>query len=454
MCNYVKKCIFVLVLILQRERINMVSSKIWIIIKHEYVAKIKTKGFIISTIAAPVFMVAIIAIPAFVTYLTMSSDDKHEKIAIVDKTDMLAQKIIGNDATDYFTTDEPENILQNKILNGEISGALILNENTLASGTAKILTSENTGLKFIDRLRDKVNAVLKEQRLAAAGISQETIDLVNANVQFETIKVTAKGVEEDNSEFFSTLGYILGFVMYGLMVLYGQQVMQSVIEEKSNRIIEVLASSAKPFQIMFGKVVGIGAVGLTQVVAWLAISGIALFFAGQLMDPASTISSTVRSNPAASQEMISMLNTMKLPTISPLLVVGFIFYFLSGYFIYATLFAAIGSSVDQLQDAGSLSAPLTLVVILPILCIPNVMLNPEGTLAVVLSLFPFFSPILMVARVAAISVPLWQIILSVVLLVATFICCLKAAAKIYRVAMLSYGKKPSFKDIFKWTFAK
>jgi ABC-2 type transport system permease protein len=432
----------------------MKNSKIWTIIKHEYLTKIRTKGFIIGTIIAPLGLCLIIAIPALITYLTMSFESETDKILINDKTGLIAKKIVLKDKQKYEITSDSEDKLQEKILAGKISAALVLNENSILEGKAKILTGEGTGLKFIDELRAEVNFEIKDLRLKNANIDEKTIELVNSEVNFETVKVTEKGTVKDNSEILSVLSYVLGFAMYMLMFIYGSQVMQGVIEEKANRIVEVLASSVTPFQIMFGKVVGIGAVGLTQVLFWLLLGGGLMLGAGFIIGPSSLLAESMNSNPTMDTEMLAMLSSAELPTISPWFIVGFIFYFLSGYFIFSTLFAAAGSTVEQMQDANSISGPLSIIVIIPILLIPNIMLNPEGTLAVVVSLIPFFTPILMIPRMISISIPLWQILLSIVLLIGTFFLCLKFAAKIYRIGMLSYGKKNTLKDIFKWAISK
>ncbi|MGI6369052.1 MAG: ABC transporter permease [Ignavibacteria bacterium] len=427
-------------------------SKILIIIEHEYISKIKTKGFIIGTIIAPIALALLIAIPAAVTYFSMEAESSDEKIAIVDKTGAeIAKKLIEENSKRYIELSESEDVIQEKILAKEIGGALLLSENSLSEGSAKIFTSEETGLKFVDDIKNKVNSLIKDRRLKDAGISQETIDLVDSSVKFETVKVTKEGVEEDNSEIMSFLSYILALAMYGLMFLYGSQVMQGVVEEKTNRVIEILASSAKPFEIMFGKVIGIGAVGLTQVLFWIILAGLLMtgigYFAGSAV-----LSESVASNQMVDSNMMELASqsSFSLPSISPWLIVSFVVYFLLGYFLYATLFAAIGATVDQMQDANSISGPVSLLIIIPILFIPNIMVNPEGILAVVLSLIPFFTPILMIARLASIAVPLWQVILSYVLMILTFFLCLKFAAKIYKIAMLKYGKKPTFKDIVEW----
>ena len=431
----------------------MTNNKIWTIVKHEYLNKVRSKGFIISTVLTPLGLVLLLLVPAAIAYFTMTSTSGKEIIFINDKSNLVVSDLMKIDDSKYSKTTDSEQELKEKILAGEITAAVIFTENCVEDGRAKILVSEGLGLASIDRIRSDVNNVVKDLRLNAAGIEYETIKLVNSSVSFETVKVTSKGAVKDDSEIMSILSYVLAFVMYMLMFLYGSQVLMGVIEEKTNRIVEVLASSVSPFQIMFGKVVGIGAVGLTQVLLWILLGGglmliIGLVAAGVISPDLMT--ETVNANPTANPEMMAMLQSFEMPNISIWYIVGFIFYFLTGYFIFATLFAAAGATVDQMQDANSMTAPLSMLIIIPILLIPSITLNPEGTLAIVTSLFPFFAPILMMSRITAITVPTWQIILSILLQLGTFLLCLKFAAKIYRIGMLRYGKKASFKEIINW----
>jgi len=431
----------------------LTNNKIWTIVKHEYLNKVRSKGFIISTVLTPLGLVLLLLVPAAIAYFTMTSTSGKEIIFINDKSNLVVSDLMKIDDSKYSKTTDSEQELKEKILAGEITAAVIFTENCVEDGRAKILVSEGLGLASIDRIRSDVNNVVKDLRLNAAGIEYETIKLVNSSVSFETVKVTSKGAVKDDSEIMSILSYVLAFVMYMLMFLYGSQVLMGVIEEKTNRIVEVLASSVSPFQIMFGKVVGIGAVGLTQVLLWILLGGglmliIGLVAAGVISPDLMT--ETVNANPTANPEMMAMLQSFEMPNISIWYIVGFIFYFLTGYFIFATLFAAAGATVDQMQDANSMTAPLSMLIIIPILLIPSITLNPEGTLAIVTSLFPFFAPILMMSRITAITVPTWQIILSILLQLGTFLLCLKFAAKIYRIGMLRYGKKASFKEIITW----
>ncbi|MDR0927641.1 MAG: ABC transporter permease [Ignavibacteria bacterium] len=436
------------------------QSKIWTIIKHEYLLKVRSKGFIIGTIVAPIGLLLIIAVPGLIAYLTATSEVDSNPILIKDNTGLIAQRLISADTSNkYANTDDADTILKQKILDNSISAALIIDSNAINTGIAHIMVGESTGMQFIDNIRSSVNVIVKDIRLQNANIDSNTIKLITADVHFETAKITAKGTVKDDTEMKTILSYVFGFIMYGLMFMYGGFVMQGVLEEKTNRIVEVLASSATPFQIMFGKVVGIGAVGLSQIIVWIILGSVALFAAGAVLSPQEIAQSATATNPmmemSGSSEMMSILNDMGgIPQISIFHILAFLFYFLSGYFIFSTLFAAAASTVDQIQDSNSLSMPLSMFIIIPILLISNVTLNPEGTVAVVTSLFPLFTPILMTTRIISISVPVWQIALSVVLEIATFLLCLKFAAKIYRIGMLKYGKKANFKDIIQWALSK
>lgn len=423
------------------------KSKIGTIIKHEYLSKIKSKGFIIGTILAPVAIIVIYGIIILVA--VMSADQTTKKLAIVDYTERIGAMLVERDTSKFFLTDLKEAELNEKVLTGEIDGYLVMPADFAEKGAATVYTSGGGGLGFVTLIERNTEDIIVNLRLDEIGADESVKALVNRGISLSTMKVTQEGAQDDYSQVFAIMGYVMGFVIYGLMFTYGAFVMRGVIEEKANRIVEVLASSVKPFEIMMGKVIGIGAVGLTQVLFWIVLMGIFVAFGGSIAAGfmGTPDMATAGAEMQDQNAMIEMLNNI---SISPWLIVAFLFYFLAGYFIYSTLFAAVGSAVDQESDAAQLQIPVTLPIIIPIMFIANVMSNPDGTLAVVLSLIPFFTPILMIARIAATSVPIWQIALSVVLLTATFFACLFFAAKIYRVGILMYGKKPTFKDMVKW----
>lgn len=265
------------------------------------------------------------------------------------------------------------------------------------------------------------------------------------------VAFTDEGEATDATWLYAGLGYVMGFVIYIAMFVYGAMVMRGVIEEKTNRIVEVVASSARPFELMMGKVLGIGAVGLTQFVLWivLALAGLAVFGAvlGGMVEPAALAGTDAA---AGAEELPFDPSLLSLSRVPFSLVVYFLLFFLGGYLLYGSLFAAIGSAVEQESDAQSLQLPILIPVILPALFLPFIADNPDAPASVILSLVPFFSPILMVVRAAATTVPFWQMALALALLALAFVGTIWLASRIYRVGILMYGKKATFRDLARW----
>lgn len=433
-------------------------GKIGTIIQHEYLSKVKSKGFILGTVLAPLGIILVFGAIIFITII--SKDDTNKKLAIIDNSNQIAEELVRVDTAKYFIASLSEAEVKQKVVDKEYDGYVVIPADFIEEGDATVFTRGGGGLGLITSLDDNLSDIVRERRLKSFGADEEVIKLIEKGVSIDTKKITEEGeTKEDSTAALAFVGYIMGFLIYGLMFLYGGWVMRGVIEEKANRIVEVIASSARPFEIMFGKVVGIGAVGLTQVLFWVVLGTIVFALIGPIasmfVDPADMAQTMQQSSTMPGQEVQAQPNLpFSIPEISPLMIIGFIFYFLAGYFLYSTLFAAVGSAVDQEQDANQLLTPVTIPLIIPIMFVFNLMNNPDSTWGVVLSIIPFFSPILMTVRIAATEVPFWQIALSVVLLIATFFGALWVAAKIYRVGILSYGKKPSFKDLGKWIVMK
>jgi len=431
------------------------KSKIWTIISHEYLLKVKSKGFIIGTFLAPIAIVALIAFS--VSMMVMFKDTTERKLAIIDQTAMVGILLAEMDTTKYYLSDQTATELKSKIVNEEIDGFVLIPKDVISKGEVEVFSEGGGGIGYVTSLENNLGKIIRRERMKLINASEEMIKLVESGVEIKTQKVTTQGVETDNAQGMAWIGYILGFVIYFLVFLYGGLVSRAVVEEKANRIIEVIASSAKPFEIMLGKVVGIGLVGLSQIAVWgilttilsLALATIVGMFID--IDPA-TLADGISPQVAMQQAQQAKVEEImsNLPNISFELIFGFIFFFLSGYFIYASLFAAVGSAVDNEQDAGQLQMPLTIPIMIPIFMIQPIMQNPDSTLATVLSLFPFFTPILMIVRIASTQVPLWELILAVLLQIITFIGALWVAGRIYRIGILMTGKKPKLTDLIKW----
>lgn len=428
---------------------SLAKSKFTTIIKHEYITRVKSKGFIIGTLIGPLGIVLFIGIIALATYISVT-DTPDKRIAIIDATGIFGQDIVQSEPDKFYMAKDSEQELRKQVLNGKIDGFIILDKDILKNGIATLYTSGGGTISMLSVIEKRVAKVVRHQRLIESGVDESVIRLVDKGVDIHTQKITKEGIKKDYAEIYAGLGYILGFVIYIMMLSYGGIVMRGVIEEKANRIIEIIASSAKPFDIMMGKVVGIGAVGLTQVLIWVILGMILLLVGAPVLEIFTKSSQVPGSQMIGGMQNSPLPPGFEIPPISPWLIIGFIFYFLSGYFLYATLFAAIGSAVDQESDAAQLQMPVTILIIIPMLFISVIISNPEGLIATILSLIPFFSPMLMIIRAAASDVPIWQFALSAVLMIATFFTAIWLASKIYRVGILMYGKKPSFKDLIRW----
>lgn len=439
------------------------NSKIWTIISHEYLKRIKSKGFIIGTLLGPLSLVLFFGI---IVLVSMSFDDSSRKLAIIDRTNNIGKELVKQENGKYYLSDKDEQSLKKDILNDKIDGYVLIPEDVLEKSDVNVYTKGGGGIGYVAELRNNLEEIVRSKRLTKFGADEKIIKLVEEGVHIKTKKVNESGkIEKDNTASLSFVGYILGFAIYILTFIYGSFVSRGVIEEKVNRISEIIASSVKPFEMMFGKVVGIGFVGLTQVLFWILIVSSLFYFSIpiiKLVDgninaaQIAKMNTMVQSSPSAgmmnqqmsSPQAMELMNNI--PSISIWIGVGFIFYFLAGYFLYATLFAAIGSAVDTEQDAAQLQLPITMPIILTIMLIPHIMSNPDSSLSVFLSLFPFSAPISMVVRIAATTVPIYQIILSVVFIVTGFLASLWFASKVYRIGILMTGKKPTFKDLIKW----
>ncbi|MBL7998438.1 MAG: ABC transporter permease [Candidatus Kapabacteria bacterium] len=425
------------------------TSKISVIIRHEFMSRIKTKSFLLSTMLMPIGLLMLIAVPVLVSVL--SEDSGKRQLEIVDKSGVVGHKLVEYDSALFTTAEKPEAELQELTKEKKISGYIVIPKNVFLSDTVQVFTKGGGGVLFSTRVEKAVQNVLQVERMRNAGADSSMLMLMDKKTECVTVKLGDKGAEKDASELMAIVGYMMGFMIYMMMFIYGSIVMRAVLEEKTNRIVEVLASSAKPFEIMMGKILGVGAVGIVQVVLWVGMSMAVTTFAGPVIQS--------MLGAGDSQQAVEMLKAkdmsaasvaFNLPSISPWLIIGFVFYFISGYFMYSSLFAGIAAAADQEQDLQSLQTPITLPLIIPMLFIGNIITAPDGTIATILSMIPLFTPTLMIVRAAATQVPLWQIVVSSLMVVLTFFAAVWAAGRIYRVGILSYGKKASFKDIAKW----
>jgi ABC-2 type transport system permease protein len=419
-------------------------KKIWSVIKREYFQIVKTKGFIIGTILGPVLMGAIIFIPFLVSVVSVG---EQERIGVVDETHEIfgaLDKKLDHKLKDgsrqyileeYKPAGDMETLRQDlnqKVLNKSLDAYLYIPGNVIEDGTAEYVSEHVSDFTKLRNINEALNSVIIEKRLRREGLDPRKIAQYIKHVGLKTIKVTKKGEEEDTGGTF-LIAYILVLILYMTLFFYGAIIMRGVIEEKTSRVVEIVLSSLRPFQLMAGKILGIAAVGLTQYMIWAIFGFSATHYSKSFI---------VSIFPAASG--------FKLPSVPPYVFVYFVLFFILGYFLYGTFYAAIGSMVNSEKEAQQLLFPVTMFLVFPILLIMFVIRAPNSTFAVVLSLIPFFAPILMLLRICVLLPPFVQVAGSIGILLLTIFLMIWLTGKIYRVGILMYGKRPSFQEIFKW----
>jgi len=436
-------------------------SKTWIIIKREYGSRVRKKSFILSTLLMPVLFIGLIAA---ITVITIKSI-KEEKIAVIDGGGILKSSLENSKSVIYdFTTGTDTS---NFVKKGYSAVLFAPNTGINQTPNFKIVTGRSLSSFADDRIRKDINRALENNMISQElKVDPKRIDSIKNRAETVTINTTKRGedgnMQESNLGVARAIGYATGFLIYITLFIYGVMVMRGVMEEKTSRIAEVIISSVKPFQLMLGKIIGIGAVGLTQFIMWIILIGILSAVAGSLIPPEvmTQVQQSQQGMPGSTEQGSQAIRTLAsaqntLSSINWPLVVGcFLFYFLGGYLFYASLFAAVGSTVNEdAQDAQSLSLPITLPIILAIFIMMNAINDPGSSLATWSSLIPFFSPIVMMARIpfgVPDTVPYWQLFLSMALLIGGFLFTTWLSAKIYRTGILSYGKKPSWKQMIRW----
>jgi ABC-2 type transport system permease protein len=428
--------------------------KIWTILKSEFWRRVRTKGFILSTLLAPAGLVALMVLPGLLAFWAASGGaDDAPTVVVADETERLLPDLKEHAGDAYQFEPRPDGTptdsLRSAVLNGDYDAFLVLPQSLLnGQGEARYYSTESSGFTERFRLGDFVEDAVRDVRLDAEGTPVSVRAIMDASVPVQMRRLTTEG-EEGGGAVLTAIGFAMGFLIYMMVFIYGQFVMQGVIEEKATRVVEVVVSSVRPFQLLLGKVLGIGAMALSQVVLWSVCVVAGLAFAAPLM--ALFIDPTDLDLPQGAEAEAMMEATgITLPTVPVSLLVWFVLFFAGGYLLYSSLFAAAGSAVEQQQDAQSLVFPITIPLLIPIVFAQFIIESPNSSLAVWLSGVPFFSPILMPIRIAAGAAPFWQILLAFVLLMITFLAMIWLSARIYRTGILMYGKKAGFAEMWRW----
>ena len=448
-------------------------NKIKLIIQREYLTRVKKKSFIIMSIVGPILIAALMIVPAWLA----TEDEDQQNIEVIDETGLFINELKGNEeisfAYEFRSLKAAQEDLNN---NGEYTAVLHIPKVVVTlPQTVQIFYKSKPKRSSINHMENQIAKVIENKKLEDLhNLSLDQISGLRPNVRIVASKLSADGTAKESAGGLAVgVGFFLAFVIYLFIFLFGVQVMRGVIEEKTSRIVEVIISSVKPFQLMMGKIIGIAMVAITQVLIWVVLSaiiitGVQQFFKDDLMaakkeqlqqidqfNPATkeNMEKTVADNQPQKENFVQEMND-KLQRINfPLVIACFIFYFLGGYLLYGSLFAAIGSAVDSESDTQQFMFPITIPLILSIVIAQLVIDNPDGDLAFWTSIIPFTSPIIMMIRIPGGVVP-WQLALSMVCLIITFIGTTWMAGKIYRTGILMYGKKVTFKELGKWLIRK
>ncbi len=445
-------------------------NKISLIIRREYITRVRKKSFLIMTLLTPLLFALIFIIPM----LVMGSEDKDfKKIAVIeDGSDLFTNVIPDTKDTDFeYLSGVRLNDIKKNFSDLGYYGVLYISPQIITTPDAvQLISIKQPPIGLLDHISGSLEKEIEKQKLLAYNIENldEILRTINTSVRVQTLKIDESGGARETSTGISmALAYIGGFLMYMLVFMFGSMVMRGVIEEKTNRIVEVIVSSVKPVQLMLGKIIGVALVGLTQFALWILLTFALVLVMKTVLLPESAmeqIQQLPQSFAEADQAMPDTgAATMSAEQLSEfqelfagalnqpwgLIIFCFIFFFLTGYLLYASLFAAIGSAVDNETETQQFMLPVTIPIILALIVAMGVMQNPESSLAFWFSIIPFTSPIVMMARIPF-DVPAWEIILSMALMLLTLVGAVWMAAKIYRTGILMYGKKTSYRELWKW----
>jgi ABC-2 type transport system permease protein len=445
-------------------------KKIFLILQREYLSRIRKRTFIVMTILGPILFAALFILP---TYFAMMGDKELKKIAVADSSKIFIDIL---PESEYVKFAYPENTamsaLKEEVKSGKYDGVLFIPAGVLNTNRVILYSIKQIPMGTNNYIAGSLNNIIQDVKLSKQNISPEilkTIRSVKSDVNISTIKLSEEGKENKTSTGLNMgIGYAAGLLIYMFIFLFGAQVMRGVIEEKTSRIVEVIVSSVKPFQLMMGKIVGIAFVGLTQFALWVILTGIFVSFAQQTIFPKlykpkteqTVTQDLMKSSPAGTmieqpknddkqvvQDIFSSLKGVNVNI--KLILLAFIVYFLGGYLLYGALFAAIGAAVDNETDTQQFMMPITIPLLLGIFVMIHAMNNPDSSLSFWFSIIPFTSPIVMMVRIPF-GVPPLELALSIGLLIITFIFMTWFAAKIYKVGILMYGKKVNYREIWKW----
>ncbi|MBC8488040.1 MAG: ABC transporter permease [Bacteroidetes bacterium] len=449
-------------------------NKIILIIKREYLTRVKKRSFIIMTILGPILMAALFIVPVYIAEL----EGETKLVGIIDETGLFYDKFRSTENIKFITLDSDLETAKQNITNEDLYAILYIPKTELSVPQSGMLYSaKQPNIVVKGYIKNIMRKEVEALKLSASGVDPDILKSIKTNINLFTIKMSEGGEEEKSStELSMAVGFICGILIYIFIFMYGALVMRGVIEEKTNRIVEVIVSSVKPFQLMMGKIVGVAMVGLTQFALWviftlIIVSTFMSFFSDEISSyqssqlkihnemlpvgvnvnggeiPSENIQNTLEGGDI-NESVISIFESIQSINFE-VVILSFLFFFIGGYFLYGALFAAIGSAVDSETDTQQFMLPITVPLILSIVLSQFIMNNPDGPAAFWLSIFPLTSPVIMMIRIPF-GVPYTDLYLSIVLMILGFLGATWLAGKIYRTGILMYGKKINYKELWKW----
>ncbi len=426
------------------------KSKTVEIIKREYITRVRKRSFIIMTLLMPVFILLFVMMP----YIIGNLKSGVHKVGVLDESGYFKNKF-RNSKNLYFTYVNSDLESMKKHYKESFEGFLYIPKLDIHRPLGiKYYSDKQPGLMLLNNLKTQIEAILKDLKLREFGLDKEFLKKLETSIDIDTIDLSSGEEKSKNSKVAAGLSYIIGFILYILLMTYGSMVMKGVQEEKNNKIVEIIISSVKPTQLMMGKIIGLALVALTQILIWLILGGLILTFATLWILPSSADninvdhqSSVTAQNTA--ENLVLAIKSLDFGFLSLMLII----FGIGGFLFYSSIFAAVGALTDEASENQSITFPVMLPIIIAFLITVSVMEQPNGQIAFWASLIPFFSPIVMMSRIPF-GVPMWQIALSIALLLGGIYINILISAKIYRTAILLYGKKITFKEIFRWLFEK
>lgn len=434
---------------------------IGLIIMREFKERVYKKSFIITTLLMPLLLALVSVAP---TLIMIFAKGETKQISVIDNSGIVADKLESNEEVSFITLVNAD--LQQELkssLEKDEFGVLYIGEDIVTNpNNIQLYTNTSSSMLIEDNIADQVEQIIKNERLKEYNLEnlQQILDKVEVDISLSTFR---NGDDEQStassSAASSIVGIILGFVLYFFLVIYGSIVMQSIIEEKNSRILEVLVSTVRPFDMMMGKILGVAAVAATQIIVWglLIVTMSAFVIPALIPDDIMASVEALQAGADVTAMAASGVDTGMVTAMASIMDTGYIaqiiglllLFMVGGFLLYAAMYAAVGASVDEAQDAQQLTTPITIPIIFAFIILTMVMNDPNSPLIVWCSMIPFTSPIVMMGRIPS-GIPTWEIVLSLVLLYATFVFMVWIAGKIYRVGIFMHGKKPSFKDLYRW----